>query len=455
MPRGLLPPIFEADEAFKAAWDKFSLITSTRRGIDNSYKLEYKNFLSWLYVTRSSPVGDMLGLQTGGPVFITETNVNEYFTQGIHHRNANADGMARIHRALQWAFDNVEFPGAPVRHRVICKNGVVKEAIKKQQEQYFTHQNNANAGTDPHKDLKDLMSQEDIQKLSDYIYHDSPHYQSLGFCFNWGNQGGLRGDSARKLVLADLNLSFGFGPEVKPPNNKTILLILRKGGYNKDRFTIDNQVGAQRHVNFLQCSVFATAVSVINTLRTTPMNFYHVEKKKRAPWWDIPLIEFDTLSQQTHAIKQAYVATGVDSCKVTHHRTQCVQYGGSESLAPWQINTLTKHMIEKFHKSYQSNCDKETLKVMAGFKKEDDRFVPREHLVLPRPIQYYIDLLLPDYNQWVRQTTERRGDKSSCCKKFLFLIVPYLVEILVTDGIYLIQKCPNNPTSHLLKVCHR
>jgi hypothetical protein len=57
------------------------------------------------------------------------------------------------------------------------------------------------------------------------------------------------------------------------------------------------------------------------------------------------------------------------------------QQAGSESLAPYQINTLTKHMLENIHSAYQSpECDKETLKVMGGQLRDESPFVERKYL---------------------------------------------------------------------------
>ena len=53
-------------------------------------------------------------------------------------------------------------------------------------------------------------------------------------------------------------------------------------------------------------------------------------------------------------MKQIYAATGVQPCKVTHHRTNATQYGGFNGMAPWQINTMTNHRLEKQSSAYGS-----------------------------------------------------------------------------------------------------
>ena len=65
--------------------------------------------------------------------------------------------------------------------------------------------------------------------------------------------------------------------------------------------------------------------------------------------------------------------------KVTHHLSMMVQYAGSRGLQPYQISSLTKHMLDKMHSAYQPEVEEETLKVMSGFRKSETRFVCTEH----------------------------------------------------------------------------
>jgi hypothetical protein len=151
-------------------------------------------------------------------------------------------------------------------------------------------------------------------------------------------------------------------------------------------------------------------------------------------------------------MKQVYKETGVKSCKLTHHRTHAVQLAGSEGLAPWQINTMTKHMLEKLHSAYQPEMDRETAKVMSGHERDEPYYQGTSHLPPVRPVSELLDALLPKYSDWCVQQKSRHGDKSSCCETFLYSVLPYLVEVLVQDGIYLIQKFPNHEMSLYLKV---
>lgn len=230
-------------------------------------------------------------------------------------------------------------------------------------------------------------------------------------------------------------------------------MVLRKGCIHKDNHITDKQVGWWRHRNYLLCTGFSTAANVIWDLANDHrIHFFHYDKTKRCPWWDKPFIGYNDYDAQKNAQEQIYRATGVSTCKVTHLRTLAVQHAGSEGLAPWQINTMTKHMLEKINSAYQSEVDKTTMKVMAGFSVKESYFVPRTLIGLPYSAESLCTMLLPRLADWRAEADSCIGDKSTCCSKFLHEILPFLVEILVQDGIYLIKDFPNHVMSRFLKV---
>jgi hypothetical protein len=90
---------------------------------------------------------------------------------------------------------------------------------------------------------------------------------------------------------------------------------------------------------------------------------------------------------------------------------------------------------------------------MAGHWKSDlTYFVPRTQLPLPHTIEWYCARLLPKLGEWRQQAASRTGDKSTCCQKFLYHILPWFVEVLVQDGIYFTRDFPNHPMSRYLRV---
>ena len=155
-------------------------------------------------------------------------------------------------------------------------------------------------------------------------------------------------------------------------------MVLRQGRVHKDNHVTDRQVGFWRHREWSLCSGFALAAHVVWALgheSTDSLNFLHEDKSIRNEWWDKYLICYRDYNEQATVMDAVYDGSGVVGCKKTHQRTYAVQGGGAEGLAPWQMNTITKHMVEKYYKSYQSEMDRTTVKVMAGHAITADYFV--------------------------------------------------------------------------------
>ena len=214
-------------------------------------------------------------------------------------------------------------------------------------------------GADPHKGLKDVLTLTQRLQILRYIYNVRPDWGEASVFFTWGLNAGVRGHSSRNVNLCDLNISSGYGAEKEGPLSRALLLILRKGDVHKDRKDTDQQVGCWRHKHYELCSVFATAAHVVWTLANSAVNFTHQNKNICATWWDMPLIDWGTYSETANATRQIFHGTNTTSCKVTHLRTTAVQLAGFEGLRPDQINTLTKHMLEKMFSAYQSILEKE------------------------------------------------------------------------------------------------
>lgn len=62
-------------------------------------------------------------------------------------------------------------------------------------------------------------------------------------------------------------------------------------------------------------------------------------------------------TEASSSTKEIYKETGVHTTKVTHHRTAALQWAGFMGLAPWQINTMTNHILDKQHSAYQSQAE--------------------------------------------------------------------------------------------------
>ena len=385
---------------------------------------------------------------TNGPPYLTRENIDTFFLVDVKNRTV---GCSKILPALCWYSryrEHVNVPGFTV------ESDTTKTALKAQKELLKRACGTGKKGQDPHYGLKDLMPDDDRLKIMDYIYRSRPEWGPESFSFTWGNNAAVRGASDRKLLLSDLRLSFGYGAEEHGGLSRSLIVVLRKGPVHKDRHDKDEQVAVWRHKHYKLCSVFSTAAHVLSMLKSAgdTINFLHDKKDERAHWWDKPILPWNHTKDASKPMSDIYEATGVVNCKVTHHRTACLQYAGFWGLGPFQVNTMTNHFIEKQHSSYGPVAEKVTLTVMAGFKKGEPYYLERGLVLLPYGIPWYEEKLFGNKLQVFReQAMSRDGDKSTCCTNFLNYIIPWFVEVLVQDGIYFIIDFPGHGISSWLR----
>ena len=91
---------------------------------------------------------------------------------------------------------------------------------------------------------------------------------------------------------------------------------------------------------------------------------------------------------------------------------------------------------------------------MAGFSKEESYFSGRLFITLPHDLDQYSYYFFGEWLLDMRASTkEVTGDKTHAAQKFLFDIIPYLIQVLVTDGIYLVRDYPDHLVSLMLVNC--
>jgi Centromere DNA-binding protein complex CBF3 subunit, domain 2 len=426
--------------------------TTSRESTNKTYKSKYKLFIEWF---AEHNVAHSLTTTEGefGTIFVTPHNVDQYYKYYVVNTKGKADTVKKHFNSLDWYLKHVENPGT----NGLDMTPVIRNAIRQQQINHKAQSTVDNQGVDPHKGIKDLLSEEDNEKILNYIYkHRLDDSLDILFDYTWGRNAGVRGQSSRSFVLNDLNLSTGFGPETAAPRNRTLLLILRKGNIHKDRFTVDRQVGVYRHVDYRQCAVFATGLLLIRRLRylNNTISFTKPRKNRPALWWGKSLTRFDDYDAAAHAMTEVLKGTKVELNKVTHHRTQAVLLGGARGLNDEQISRFTKHKTDKLHTSYSAEVEEEALNVMAGFRKAEPRFVKEEHILFPHDnfVKDAMLVLLPRYQQYLTQRASKGGDKGRACRTLLTKVIPYLVEVVLQDGIYFIMDFPDHQMSNLLRV---
>ena len=458
---------------FRSSWpyclDRLDRADALSTHTNRTYRSIYRAFIVWFdskehdfFTMVDSDHARPRPLETrtsaDGTVYITQDNVDLYFS--THLINIPTSGPACMRRkmsGLNYVLQNIEDVGCrnPIQYSTL-----IVRAMSTQKSDYNTHKHTAHAGCDPHKGLKDPISDEEAIRLVCSIWNSRTDSISLIFSFTWGFNAGIRGGSTRKLVLADLNISSAFGPDAPKNLKKTLLVVLRKGNLHKERHDTDKQVGLQRNRDYRKCTVFATSVLVIMKLRELDhlISFERGNTDERATWWDIPLTEYNSYSEESSKMRQALANSNLEDrySKVTHHRSMMVQYAGSRGLQPYQISSLTKHMLDKMHSAYQPEVEEETLKVMSGFRKSETRFVCTEHVRFQGDHDQYlvegIGYLLPQYDRYIAEYHSDEGDKSILSTKFLFELLPFFVETVMQCGYWFIRDFPDHMFTQVLKV---
>lgn len=412
--------------------------TLRRKKESKCYLQEYKRYKKYLINKNIQP--DIM--PDGTERWITRANVDDYFDNHVKEDRTDKTCHQSL-PALQWYCNYREWIWG---EKFTVKNDIVENALHVARTRIRADAEADDpvfptGAPDPHGGVKDVVPEEDRLKCGEYILKEMEQdWPSMIFNYQWGNNATLRGASIQKMEFCDLNVSRGFGPERSGPHSRCLMLILRRGERHKHRADTDQQVGVWRHRHYLLCAVFGTALLMIHRLKDDDnISFKHLNKKKKNSWWNLRLIADKDLDG---LYTRMYRHTGVTAPKLTYDRTSAVQYGGSEGLAPYQIHSLTKHITDKFHRSYQAEADKEACKVYAGFSKEEAYFVPRTLLKLPYTIEEYENFMFGNkLVRWRAESSGPDGDKTICCDKFLNHVIPYLVEVLVTDGIDFIKVC--------------
>jgi hypothetical protein len=251
---------------------------------NKTYERHWRKYIAWV---KSQPE-----LGTVSAPFLTRQNVDSYFARVVVNLVGNQNSTRTSVSALQWFANNREH----VDKGFVVASPTVQNSIRTQQAKHRSSGGHSNRGTDPLKGLKDIFPERKKVEVMCHIYQSRQDWESAAINFTWGHNNGVRGHSNRKCVLADLHMSENFVPEKDGPLGRCLLLVFRKGPIHKDNHVMDQQTGCWRHRNYLLCSVFATAMSLIARLAKSNIHFKHENKRERAEWWDFPLIDWEEYS---------------------------------------------------------------------------------------------------------------------------------------------------------------
>eukprot|EP00978_Attheya_sp_CCMP212_P039460 scaffold205333_cov72-Attheya_sp.AAC.1 len=179
------------------------------------------------------------------------------------------------------------------------------------------------------------------------------------------------------------------------------------------------------------------------------MSFYNKDRTSDNFWRNTLFIAKGTYNDCYKGIKAVMDACRILSNKVTHFgRVWCIDFASFLGLCEEQMRRQTKHEDSQMSRVYSSELDAGMLKTMANFLPDETYYCPCAIIGTPLPVADLSHLLFPHLASWRFEEGQLYGDKGG--KHFLHELLPYLAEVCVQDGIYLIEAFPNHAVSQLL-----
>ena len=309
----------------------------------------------------------------------------------------------------------------------------------------------------PRKNLPtNVLTHDDNMKAIHFALMHRPDWHNITFVWSWGICAFLRGASARVLKLSDI-----IDERAHAPKNETMLCaVLRKGPIHKDRHERHRVVGSWRHRNYLLCAQGHLAAAMLYRLTmkgeggrlSFDVRQHHAESPNF--WRNVPIVEWDTLADESGPVEYILEKCGISATKVTHFRKSAIDYAGTEGLAEESIATMTKHSSKKLTKCYMPELKKDVLEVMAGFTNGEKYYVPRslifDAVACPWTPDQVTSILFPDLPRWEEEIQSVHGDTNEGSIGFIAAVIPTMAKIIFQDGIYWVRDFPIHPISQFL-----
>jgi len=463
-PRLLDPPVpqgspvqNEAQAAARVADQARVVIQSAPFHQSNSYDNEQKAFKLWVDGERS--VGNL----ALGPKYLTRANIDAYFVRVVTRRMITPASVKRIIYALQKLADNVEYAGDS-EGLMVGDSKTVKDMLRIQENIYNDFRARTEAGSDPLESLKtDMMTTDCKNKFMRHVLGSSlRNWESLCVAFTGCEMMMMRMDSLnQRLKYSYLHLNRTHGPNEEGPDSE-MLAVVYPAFKNKERQTHKRVTGVWRHKEWLQCFTGMTAAVLFARHHDDLALSFARTPDGQEPTWRSKLLcdgWADTQAAGT-AYRAIFRAIGQGWHMCTHLRKAGTEYASSRGgLAASEIGSMTKHTMKGQSQLEQVYLSELCMRVLACMSrtKFQDYFVARTQL----PVETWweddiswneiIIRLLPRYPQWLEEVNdEEEGDGSRAAQQFVRELLPFLMKVLVQDGIFWIHEFPTHPISLLL-----
>jgi Centromere DNA-binding protein complex CBF3 subunit, domain 2 len=413
---------------------------------NKTYEGEWKRYKDWVLRGRANNV------IPPGAKFIAIPNVELYFNQVVVTRAITAPSARRILSALQWWSDNLEHVLPKLKLNTESVQIALEVQLQKEKDR------KRKSYKDPHFDLPtNVLTQHECTQLVQAALR-MKCWRSLSTTFTGCCNVFTRMDSYLKFSLADLVLCPAHGPK---SNNGSGNMDCYAFGYilqartHKDNSFDKRVTGSWRHREYIRCATGMLAFNLFTRLHDNNSIHFISSNNNNAPpeWHLIPLVDsWESERTADTAYRSLYKKTGISWGKITHLRKQGMEYASSRGeLMNHAVAGLSKHDIGKVAR-YVTELPPATLRVMAGFKVDEEYFVPRTQLSMMNNMtkEEVTRAIFPKIDDWRDERESHAGDKGPAAKSFLYDVLPYLAMVVVQDGIHWVHDYPEHEASRLL-----
>jgi hypothetical protein len=388
-----------------------------------------------------------------GSKYLSRENVDLYFQDNVVNRTIQPTGASRIVNALVHFAENLEYPAGDFS----VQSPLVKAALAVHQAKFQERMKNPAANADPHAKLPtDIMSDEQVTEAAAYILqHNTQNWKDMMLSWTTCEQEFVRWDALKKLELKDLKFNVTHCRHRSPGVLHGMMTKILQRVVHKERAFTKRVVGGWRHRYWKRCSTGILAMNLfVRLFDNQDIHFCKApdpRSGKKIPYWQTVslLTEWSSAKSAHTAYDRVMKACGIRATKVTHLRKQGMETGSIAGLTQDQLSTLSKHISGKVAR-YVTELYPPTLAVKAGFKNEEDYFVPRDRLRPPVPHFNVTDTMFPLRRRWIEQQAGPRGDKTRAAHAFLHELLPFLAMVAFQDGVFWIHEYPNHEASRLL-----
>lgn len=467
--------------------------------LNNKYQQEVNSFKSWV---------DTENRRNADGTYLSRSNVTDYFDNVVVNErfNVNNDTASQIAAALQafachyeFIYPNGEIPRGKTIFRVrqdeeLGNDCPIKQALWRRQNNYIRYKM-TNDTEDPHHNLPtSVITFQTQRQVSTRLMkeNDEIHKEWLQFLVTWNVLFAtyMRMEGLKKVRLCDICVNHrGFARE--GPNSDCLGIILQTY-VGKGKNTVSNPIQQARtiqqtrkkntvdlssrstepikssgkricfmwrHRDFECCGTLAIAMQLFVKLHDPEGFHFHTlpNQKYSRPWFEFTLLNSwaqshrERNNSQTSTVDTAYRKVlkdkfGFDTNHLTHLRSSAIEQASSYGLDCMRISTQSKHIQDKINRFYMSQSNPEVLKMMSGFRTEEDGeyFVPRTHLIIPNEDNNkYVEHIFPQYKTWV-DDYKSSNVPSEASKNFLHRVIPYLARTLIQDAPFLIKRYPSS-----------